>query len=84
MIFRVSRSEELYQVEDLEAIRAQQPDEIAGAHVELDTGIVIGPLEAMHAALGTLQCLGDPARVGHADHRQRRVAKKDELSPTPQ
>jgi len=83
VIRRALWREELDEIDDLEAIRAKQANEIACAGMELDARIVIGPLEPVHVALGALQALLHPPGVGHAEHREGRIPEEDELSPAP-
>ena len=74
------RRAKLNKVFDLEPIRAQQADPVPVAKMELDRR-VIGPLEAVHAELGSQQAVGCRHAVlfGSAEHQQGAVAEKDEL-----
>src|SRR4029077_13538738 len=75
----IRRSLDLDQVEDLEAVRTQEPDPLAVWEVVLDA--LVRPLEAVHPELRTLQRLhrGD-VLVGRAENDERGVAEEDELA----
>src|SRR3954447_18507870 len=77
--FGVGGRLDLDQVEDLEAVRTQQPDPVAVREVVLDA--LVRPRKAVHPELRTLQCLhrGD-VFVGRAEDDERRVAEEYELA----
>src|SRR5215211_3611942 len=76
---RLGRSK-LPKTEDLEPGPTQQAEHVPVAQVVLDALVVPGPLHPPELELRTQQPFLDPSLVGHAHHRERRVAKEDELA----
>ena len=76
------RGLDLDQVDYLKTVRAQQPDPIPVAEVELDPGFA-GPFEAVHAEVRAKQSISRRPLVigvGHGQHPERAIHEEDELS----
>ena len=84
MVDCVLRSEELAEVEQLEAVGAEDGEQVARAGMELDLRVLVQPLELVEALLGPQELFSDLAVVGHAEDLQGRAPQEDELAAVPQ
>jgi len=71
---------ELDEIEDLEAVRAQEPHPVAVAELELDLEVGLAPLEPVQPELGSLQRLGRRPLASRTQHGQGRVPQEDQLA----
>src|SRR3989442_12705076 len=83
VVDRIIGREDLDHVQDLEAGAPEDAEEIAVAEMELDRRLIVGPFEPVQSTLRPLQALLDSAGVGHAEHREGRVAQEHELATGP-